>query len=117
MRDLKVSFVEKIAPLEFDDKESKAETLRYWSNNGNHIWIKLRKKDGTLTSEEINKVINALPQAKYTVRVFIYYKSFKEYPNDQYSIDFTIQNNPTDNSYCNSNNYENNLCDYIKDIK
>lgn len=117
IRDLNASFVEKIAPLEFDDKESKAETLLYWSNNGNDIWIKLRKREGTLTFEELNKVINALPQAKYTVRVFIYYKSFKEYPNDQYSIDFAIHNNQTGTSYCNSNDYENNLCDYIRGIK
>ncbi|TJY43839.1 hypothetical protein E5161_00025 [Cohnella pontilimi] len=115
MRELKTSFVKKIAPLEFDDNESKTETLRYWSNNGHDIWIKLRKKNGALTSGDLNKVINALPPAKFDVRVFIYYESFKEYPNDQYLIDFAIQSSPTDHPYCHSDDYENNLCDFIVD--
>ncbi|OPG98855.1 hypothetical protein B2I21_11100 [Chryseobacterium mucoviscidosis] len=114
INDLKTGFVERIAPLEFDYNESMTETLRYWSDNGHDIWIKLRKKNETLTSGDLNNVINALPSAKYEVRVFIYYKSFKEHPNDQYSIDFTIQNSPTVQPYCNSDDFEHNLCDFVK---
>lgn len=114
MNELKTGFVETIAPLEFDFNESKTETLRYWSSNGHDIWIKLRKKNETLTSEDLNNVINALPSAKYKVRVFIYYKSFKEYPNDQYFIDYTIRNSTTVQPYCNSDDFEHNLCEFVK---
>ena len=114
MNELKTSFVEKIAPLKFDDQESITETLRYWSDNGHDIWIKLRKNNETLTTEDLNNVINALPSAKYEVRVLIYYKSFEEYPNDQYFIDFTIRNNPNVQPYCRSDDFESNLCDFIE---
>lgn len=114
MSELQTSFVNKIAPLEFDVKESQNETISYWGDNGHDIWIKLSKRNGTLTSTDLNNVINAMPSAKYEVRVFISYKSYKEYPEDQYTIDFTIQNSPAGEPYCNSNDYENNLCDYIK---
>ncbi|WP_413404702.1 hypothetical protein [Paenibacillus amylolyticus] len=62
MNELRTGFVETIAPLEFDYNESKTETLRYWSNNGHDIWIKLRKKNETMTSEDLNNVINAYLQ-------------------------------------------------------
>ncbi|MDQ0060194.1 hypothetical protein [Paenibacillus harenae] len=114
-KELKPAFVEKITPLEFDDKESKSDTLRVWRDNVHSIWIKLRKKDGTLSSEDLKNVIGALPPAKYDVRVFIYYESFKEYPSE-YTIDFARRNNPVGPPYCESNDYENDPCNFIKEF-
>ncbi|WP_219834815.1 hypothetical protein [Paenibacillus sp. R14(2021)] len=117
MEELKATFADKSTSLNYDYIESKSETLRYWNSNGEYIWIKITKKDeAQLSVEDIIKVIDALPPAKYDVRVSINYGSNKESLNGQFSIDFTIPKKPTASPYCDSDDYENHPCVWIREL-
>ncbi|MFF2886009.1 hypothetical protein [Paenibacillus sp. NPDC057967] len=114
MAELKTTFSENITKLDFDDKESISDTIRYWNGD---IWVKLSKREGTqLSREDLKEVIDIIPPAKYAVRVFIYYGSEKYALNGQFKIDFSIRTNPNDPPYCYSDDIENKPCNIVKEL-
>ncbi|SFE06622.1 hypothetical protein SAMN05216378_2191 [Paenibacillus catalpae] len=110
--ELKPTLVGKIEPLEFDYDKSMSYTLDDW---GDQIWIELKKEKATLSSEDLEKVIGALPPAKYDLRVIINYENLKD-PNYQNTLDFMIRSDPTDPPYCDSYDYEHKPCDQVREI-
>ncbi|MUT68101.1 hypothetical protein [Paenibacillus sp. NEAU-GSW1] len=117
--ELNSTFAKEIAPLEFNEKESKSETLGYWSADSNSIRISLQKQDNILSAEDLKKVIKALPPAKYGVRVSIDYERLddSEYYGKPY-ISFAINNKkPTDTPpYCSSNDYDHDPCKMLNEL-
>lgn len=60
--------------------------------------------------------MDAIPPAKYEVRVTIYYGS-KEYAlNEKNLIDFTIRKDLTSPPYCYSDDFENKPCYIVEEL-
>ncbi|MFC3798901.1 hypothetical protein [Cohnella sp. GCM10012308] len=117
IQEFKETSAERIAPLELDDRRSKAETLSHWKEGLDGIQIMLRKKDGTLSVEELKKVLAAIPPARYEVSISIYYGDFKESPYGQYSTVLWISNHPSEPIHCDSSDYQNNPCVVVEELE